>query len=75
MVMKAIIVIMFIFSITTVDVLAHSGRTDSNGGHWNRKKGTYHYHGKKKSSNFLLYSILGGGAGLFLLSRNSDKKK
>ena len=24
--------------------LAHPGRTDSNGGHWNHKEGTYHYH-------------------------------
>jgi hypothetical protein len=24
--------------------LAHSGRTDSNGGHWDRSEGTYHYH-------------------------------
>lgn len=23
---------------------AHPGRTDSNGGHWNRKTGEYHYH-------------------------------
>lgn len=23
---------------------AHSGRTDAQGGHWNRKEGTYHYH-------------------------------
>jgi len=23
---------------------AHSGRTDSDGGHWNRKAGTYHWH-------------------------------
>ena len=22
----------------------HSGRTDSKGGHWDRKAGTYHYH-------------------------------
>jgi hypothetical protein len=73
--MKAIIIVLCIFSIGFADTLAHSGRTDSYGGHWNRKKGTYHYHSKKESSNFLLYSILGGGAGLFLLSRNSDKKK
>ena len=30
---------------------AHSGRTDSNGGHYNRKTGEYHYHnGGTKSS-------------------------
>ena len=27
--------------------MAHSGRTDKNGGHYNRKTGDYHYHGKK----------------------------
>ena len=25
-------------------VFAHPGRTDSNGGHWNRSTGEYHYH-------------------------------
>ena len=25
-------------------VFAHPGRTDSNGGHWDRKNGTYHFH-------------------------------
>lgn len=25
-------------------VFSHSGRTDSNGGHWDRKAVTYHYH-------------------------------
>ena len=34
------------FCITTfmLSVYAHSGRTDANGGHWDRKNGTYHYH-------------------------------
>lgn len=31
-------------------VFSHSGRTDSSGGHYNRKTGTYHYHGAPKSS-------------------------
>ena len=35
---------------------AHSGRTDANGGHWDRKNGTYHFHtgeysGKSSSSS------------------------
>ena len=25
-------------------LLAHSGRTDKDGGHWNRKTDTYHFH-------------------------------
>ena len=31
-------------------VFSHSGRTDSSGGHYNRKTGGYHYHGTPKSS-------------------------
>lgn len=27
-----------------ISVFAHSGRTDANGGHWDRSTGTYHYH-------------------------------
>ena len=35
---------------------AHPGRTDANGGHWNRQTGTYHFHtgeysGKKSNDN------------------------
>lgn len=35
------ILIFFIFS---TFLFSHPGRLDSNGGHWNRKTGTYHYH-------------------------------
>lgn len=34
----------FVLILTISNVIAHSGRTDSSGGHWNRKTGTYHYH-------------------------------
>ena len=55
---------------------AHSGRTDSKGGHWNHKTGTYHYHGKKNKSSggkTLVYSLIAGG--LILLISNFDRKK
>jgi len=40
----------------TVSVLySHSGRTDANGCHTNRKTGQYHCHGSKKSSNTVSY--------------------
>ncbi len=45
--MKRRIFLVFIVALLfllTVTVLAHSGRTDSNGGHWNRSTGEYHYH-------------------------------
>lgn len=38
------------FSLPVV-VLAHSGRTDANGGHYNRKTGEYHYHGTPRQSS------------------------
>ena len=44
----AIVALMFLFDGT--GVFPHSGRTDSSGGHYNRKTGGYHYHGTPKSS-------------------------
>jgi len=42
--------------LVSISLLAnsHSGRTDSSGGHYNRKAGGYHYHsgGPSKSFNF-----------------------
>ncbi len=47
--MIAVIVsLMFLFD--GGGVFSHSGRTDSSGGHHNRKTGGYHYHGTPKSS-------------------------
>ena len=47
------IILLFVFLITAS---AHSGRTDANGGHWNRSTGEYHYHtgeyaGRSQSSS------------------------
>lgn len=33
-----------------LSTFAHSGRTDANGGHYNRKTGEYHYHNAPKKS-------------------------
>ena len=44
----AIIALMLLFD--GDGVFSHSGRTDSSGGHYNRKTGGYHYHGTPKSS-------------------------
>ena len=30
--------------LSTLTVSSHPGRTDANGGHWDRKSGTYHFH-------------------------------
>ena len=40
--MKSLSIIITLFA--TLSLSAHSGRTDSNGGHRCTKTGTYHYH-------------------------------
>lgn len=45
------IAILIICIICVIKAFAHSGRTDANGGHWNHKTGTYHYHTKKNNSS------------------------
>ena len=37
-------------SLILYSAFSHSGRTDSSGGHYNRKTGGYHYHGTPKSA-------------------------
>jgi len=39
-----ILVIMTLVLCGNLAALAHPGRTDAQGGHWDRKNGTYHYH-------------------------------
>ena len=41
---KSISLILFYIITCMNTVYAHSGRTDANGGHFNRKTGSYHYH-------------------------------
>jgi len=49
--LKKLLLILFIsFSFISL-VTAHSGRTDSSGGHNNRSTGTYHYHNSGSSSS------------------------
>jgi len=46
--MKKILLLVTTLSIiTSTSAFAHSGRTDSNGGHTDKKTGKYHYHKKK----------------------------
>ncbi len=40
----ALLMSLVLASLTVCPVLAHSGRTDSNGGHWDNSTGEYHYH-------------------------------
>ncbi len=41
---KLIFLLLCLVSLLNFSVNAHPGRTDSNGGHWDRKAGTYHFH-------------------------------
>ena len=45
-----LVVIVTILSLAAVFAWTHSGGLDQNGGHWDRKKGTYHYHRPKPSA-------------------------
>ena len=47
---KLLTVILFILAIFAWDFgYTHPGRTDANGGHYNRRTGEYHYHGEGRS--------------------------
>lgn len=45
-----VVIVALMFLLDGGGVFSHSGRTDSSGGHYNRKTGKYHYHGTPKSS-------------------------
>ena len=58
-------------------IFAHSGRTDSKGGHYDTKTGEYHFHHHSNNNfGFILLLILGLGSlfFLYLISRNSNEK-
>ncbi|MCD1653106.1 YHYH domain-containing protein [Treponema zuelzerae] len=48
--MKKSLMVLLFLSVCATLTFGHSGRTDANGGHYNRKTGTYHYHNGGKSS-------------------------
>ena len=45
-----LLAVLLILSVPST-AFAHSGRLDANGGHYNRKTGTYHYHRGTGSSS------------------------
>lgn len=42
--MRRLLSILLLLSLLITPVFAHPGRTDENGGHWDRSTGEYHYH-------------------------------
>ena len=53
------------------NLFSHGGRTDSDGGHYNRTTGEYHYH--NKSSGF--GKFVGGAVSIFILLAIFGKKE
>ena len=41
---KLLLLLAITITMLAAQSFAHSGRTDQNGGHWDHKTGTYHYH-------------------------------
>lgn len=53
--MKRKIIFIFIICVSLFSIsFAHSGKTDSNGGHYDRSTGEYHYHNGKELRNIEL---------------------
>ncbi|OHB49046.1 MAG: hypothetical protein A2Y10_04885 [Planctomycetes bacterium GWF2_41_51] len=46
-------ILLYLVLLFPLNIYGHSGRTDSQGGHYNRKTGEYHYHnsGSRTSSS------------------------
>ena len=49
---KVILIIVLILTFISTCVLAHSGRTDRYGGHYDHSTGTYHYHDGSYSGEY-----------------------
>lgn len=47
--LSAILIVAVLICWCGAAALAHPGRTDANGGHWDHKNGTYHYHNGPRS--------------------------
>jgi hypothetical protein len=54
---------MFLLAVSTS--FGHGGGIDSNGGHYNRKTGEYHYHGNNDTSNWGWVVLVIGGVIVF----------
>jgi hypothetical protein len=76
------IFLIFTLIILSIPIFAHSGRTDSQGGHHDRKNGGYHYHhgrgphqhDNSKSGSSAIWYIIGIGA-LGYIGYNYFKKR
>lgn len=62
-----ILILIIYMLIIPINTFAHSGRTDSNGGHWDRSTGTYHYHNGT--------SVQQNSGGSYQYNNSSDSNK
>ena len=69
--MKRIILGVILILLVSINSFGHSGRTDSNGGHYNRKTGKYHYHGE---SSFDWVILIIGGLVIYGIAKSRNKK-
>jgi hypothetical protein len=69
--MKKIIQIILLLSLFSLSSYSHSGRTDKNSGHYNRKTGEYHYH--DKSSDWTWAFIIVGGVIVYAIVNRKNK--
>lgn len=69
-------ILSFLLLLDNIMIFAHSGRTDSKGGHYNTKTGEYHFH-HHSNNNFIFILLLILGIGslffLYLISRDPNK--
>lgn len=58
--MKKIVLLFIVFVICSSISFAHPGRTDSNGGHYDRSTGEYHYHNDGYGEGSIIDNDVGG---------------
>lgn len=60
--MKKLLIALLAIIVISSSALAHPGRTDANGGHWNHSTGEYHYHDGSSAGRSSSGSSSGGGS-------------
>lgn len=65
---KTLLLILLVIILFFENTFAHSGRTDKNGGHYNRKTGQYHTHNVKSGVKAFIMVIIIGGVLLYVTS-------
>jgi len=67
---KNIVLPIILFFLITFSLFGHSGRTDSNGGHYNRTTGVYHNHNHTPWGVIIIVSII-----IIVVAKNSGRNR